>query len=109
MTAVHIALFTALGLLLLKPCALWLFSLCYKLYRSDSALFYPAAAMMIPIDLLFNVTWGTWIFRELPRELAFSDRVRRHLRESAHDTNGYVEAVWWKSELNERWPGHIRP
>lgn len=95
----------ALGLLLLKPFALWLFGLCYE-YR-NSWKFWPLAAVMAPTDVLFNLTWGSWIFRERPHELTFSGRVRRHLRHDSHDLNTYLEALHWQDELNARWPGHI--
>lgn len=100
---------TLLCLLLLKPFALWLFALCYRLKSRGSILFYPAATLMIPTDVLFNLTWGSYIFGEWPREWTFSSRVRRHLRSDAHDKDSYIEAVCWMYELNSRWPDHIQP
>jgi hypothetical protein len=104
-------LLAALSLMLLKPVALAWFSLCYELYSSKNpllhALFYPAAAVMIPLDISFNLTWGSYIFQERPHELTFSGRVRRHLRHDTPTIDHYLAAVQWGVELNSRWPGHI--
>ena len=39
-----------------------------------------AAVERVKPDVIFNATWGTVIFRELPREWLFTDRLKRHWR-----------------------------
>lgn len=107
MTAVAILL-AVLGLAVLRPVGLWFFGICYKLYAKKSPLLYVAAGPMVLMDVTFQVTWGTYYFRERPREFFFSDRVRRHLHSDPPGSDWRDEALHWKSELNARWPGHIR-
>jgi hypothetical protein len=45
-------------------------------------------------DVLVNLTFGTIMFREIPREFLFSSRVQRH-----YDA-GNPLAVWWAKQLN---------
>lgn len=60
-------------------------------------------------DVVFNVIWGTVIFRELPRELLFTSRVKRHCRESASDSEWrYRKACDWREFLNAVDKNHIR-
>lgn len=57
-------------------------------------------------DFLFNILWGSLIFRERPHEALFSHRVKRHFR----DTTGgwrHEKAVKWASFLNAVDPGHV--
>lgn len=56
-------------------------------------------------DVLFNLTWGTVIFREPPRELLFTDRVQRHI-----EGTGRRQAVAsdWAVRLNKLDPGHVK-
>lgn len=63
----------------------------------------------IVADVLFNAFWGTLIFREFPRELLFTSRVKRHCRESASvSERRYKKACAWRDFLNAVDPGHIR-
>lgn len=48
-----------LGLIIKVPVYLWL-------------------AVGLLADVVFNATWGTAIFRELPREFLFTTRLKRH-------------------------------
>lgn len=60
-------------------------------------------------DVVFNVVWGTLIFRELPRELLFTSRVKRHCRESASSSEWrYKKACNWRDFLNAVDKNHIR-
>lgn len=60
-------------------------------------------------DFVFNATWGTWIFRELPkwndRELLFTSRLKRHW----YGTNEKQRrrAFPWVNRANLIAPGHI--
>jgi len=59
-------------------------------------------------DVAFNLTRGTWMFRELPREWLFSARVKRHVLESATRSEWrYRKACEWRDALNAIDPGHI--
>jgi hypothetical protein len=61
-----------------------------------------------PADIVFNLTRGTWIFRELPKwgEWTFTARVKRHYR--AGPSKRYRTAVYWFTFLNAVDHGHIR-
>ena len=60
-----------------------------------------------PADIAFNLTRGTIIFRELPRELLFTDRVKRHCQDSASNSEWrYKKACAWRDVLNAIDPGH---
>jgi hypothetical protein len=66
-------------------------------------------AVGIVADVAYNLTRGTVIFRELPRELLFTSRVKRHCRESASKSAWrYKKACGWRDYLNAVDPGHIR-
>lgn len=56
-------------------------------------------------NLLWNWTWGTIIFREIPRELFFTDRVQRLV--SSDDYRKRTVAVKWAERLNKVDPGHV--
>lgn len=57
------------------------------------------------LDVLFNFTYGTIHFKELPREFLFTSRVKRHVRNST-GTRGRRAQVWRKT-LNAIDEGHI--
>ena len=42
----------------------------------------PIFIFALLLDVLFNFIWGTIIFLEIPRELLFTSRCQRHLKES---------------------------
>lgn len=56
-------------------------------------------------DVAFNVTRGTWIFKELPKEWLFSHRVQRHMKSSDWRLG---PAMVWANLLNTIAPGHIK-
>ncbi len=55
-------------------------------------------------DVVFNWTWGSIIFRELPREWLFTERLKRHWNGSKkqHD-----RAAPWVRRVNLIDPGHV--
>lgn len=61
----------------------------------------PLAVIGFALDVAFNVVFGTLMFRELPHELLFTDRVKRHF------ADGDRLAAWWARNLNLVDPGHI--
>lgn len=85
----------------------------------------PLLIVFLICDALFNLFWGTIIYRELPkyfpwkdRELLFSARTQRHFRTVAWalSTRGgfprktmlrYKAALRWKDRLNAVDPNHI--
>ncbi|KKL12648.1 hypothetical protein LCGC14_2533650 [marine sediment metagenome] len=56
-------------------------------------------------DVGFNLTWGTFIFRELPRELIFTDRLQRHW--TGTNEKQKRRAQPWARRLNAIDPGHV--
>lgn len=59
------------------------------------------------LDVIFNVTYGTVHFRELPKEWTFSQRVDRLLDEAREGSRQHDRAVWWANVLNTIDPGHV--
>ena len=59
------------------------------------------------LDVIFNVTYGTFWFRELPREWTFSQRVDRLEANARKGSLQYDRAVWWANLLNTIDPGHV--
>ena len=60
---------------------------------------YFALAFGIVADVVFNATWGTVIFRELPKEWLFTDRLKRH--------RDNPRAARWIARVNLIDPGHV--
>jgi hypothetical protein len=74
----------------------------------------PFALMGVVADVLFNVIYGSVIFRELPREAFFTQRVKRWSRaaeavaKEGHDlSRREKKGVTWKGRLNSIMPGHV--
>lgn len=64
-------------------------------------------AVGYPADVLFNWTRGTIMFRELPKEFLFTERVQRHV--SVLGTHHQQrKAIGWAQILNRIDPGHVR-
>jgi len=69
-------------------------------------LWKPAMAVA---DVVLNMLYGSWIFREAPKELLFSQRVQRH-----YDNSKRAVEKTWRHKLAFQWfdflnldPGHI--
>lgn len=62
-------------------------------------------AIAIIADIGFNATWGTAIFRELPQEFLFTDRLKRHWR--GDNTKQKERAEPWVYRVNLIDPGHV--
>lgn len=56
-------------------------------------------------DVGFNATWGTWIFRELPREFLFTSRLKRHWYGDSERQKQRAKS--WVDRVNFIDPGHI--
>jgi hypothetical protein len=65
----------------------------------------PLVMTVILVDVFFNLTWGTIIYRELPREFLFTTRTKRHIGDSAG--RNYLAARRWAFRLNAIDPGHV--
>ena len=76
-----------------------------ELHRFWRVSLYPALPIFLVLDFAWNVVVGTIAFRELPRELLFTSRVKRHLRHSRGSRQR--RAKWWADRLNELDPGHV--
>jgi len=61
-------------------------------------------AVGYPADIIFNWTYGSFVFREWPREWLFSDRIRRHVLSS--DRRSRRIALRWARLLNAIDPDH---
>ena len=70
---------------------------------------YALLAGLVPglvLDVIFNVTWGSWDYREwFPKEWTFSERTQRVSRNPRH--RRHRRGLWWKHVLNLIEPGHI--
>lgn len=71
---------------------------------------YPAYVFLVQfalLDLVFNATWGSFIFREFPREMFFTGRVKRHVKDRRTGSHRYETARRWKRIINNIEPDHI--
>lgn len=66
---------------------------------------YVALVIGLVADVVFNATWGTWIFREPPREWLFTDRLKRHWR--GNNRRQKLRAEPWVRRVNAVDPGHV--
>lgn len=57
-------------------------------------------------DFVFNLLWGSVIFRELPHELLFTDRVQRHYARTDGNWR-HAKASQWREFLNSIDPDHV--
>jgi hypothetical protein len=64
----------------------------------------PWAVVGISLDIAFNVVCGTLMYLELPHELMFTARCKRHKADPKW--RGEV-ARWWARQLNQIEPGHV--
>lgn len=65
---------------------------------------YALFAAGIVLDVIWNWTIGSLIFRELPRKITFTSRVKHHLKRSGWRQD---RALWWAEELNKFDRGHV--
>jgi len=56
-------------------------------------------------DVCFNITWGTWIFKELPHEFLFTSRLKRHWH--GDDNMMKRRAEPWVKRVNLVHEGHV--
>jgi hypothetical protein len=56
------------------------------------------------LDVLFNLTFGTLLYRELPRELLFTSRCKRHIVGTGSRQR---MAAFWQRQLNPWDEGHV--
>jgi hypothetical protein len=98
---------------------LWFFALgtYLRLERSDKLrdlprfIYWTLYVMLIPgvvLDFLFNITYGTLHYKQLPKDWLFSGTTARILREPMNQgTTRYKRARRWQQILNAIDPGHI--
>ena len=60
-----------------------------------------------PADVVYNATRGWLMFGERPRELTFSSRIERYMRDQAAAPDLPL-ATWWATFLNVAMEDHIR-
>jgi len=56
-------------------------------------------------DVVFNATCGIWVFKELPREFMYTDRLKRHWY--GKDEKQKRRAEPWVIRVNRVHPGHV--
>jgi hypothetical protein len=66
---------------------------------------WPLVVIGLVLDVAFNVVFGSLMFLELPRELLFTSRCKRHFRGAGR---GQRLAAWWGRQLNAFDPGHVK-
>lgn len=64
----------------------------------------PLVFIGIVLDCAFNLTFATLLYRELPRELLFTARCKRH--KNGKNVRRKRIADWWCANLNVFDPGH---
>jgi hypothetical protein len=64
---------------------------------------YVGAGVGVFLDIVFNLTLGSVIYREPPKELTFTSRCSRHKEGAGWRKD---KAEWWCRELNKFDPGH---
>ena len=64
----------------------------------------PIVAVAVLLDFSFNMVAGTIMYLELPHELMFTSRCKRHV--SDEGWRGSV-ARWWQRQLNQISKGHV--
>jgi hypothetical protein len=65
----------------------------------------PWAVVGVTLDLAFNVVAGTLMYMELPQELTFTSRCKRHIHSPGWRSH---IARWWQRQLNQISPGHVK-
>jgi len=65
---------------------------------------WPWAIIGIALDFGFNMVAGTLMYLELPHELMFTVRCKRHVADEGW--RGSI-ARWWRRQLNQISPGHV--
>lgn len=74
-----------------------------EIHWTFEAPLYGSLALGLALDFTFNVTAGTIIFHELPEELLFTARLKRHLSDTGRSG---ARAKWWCAELDKFEEGH---
>jgi hypothetical protein len=64
----------------------------------------PLAVVGVLLDVAFNLTFGTVMYLELPRELLFTARCQRHFRGQGRRQR---LAAWWAKQLNQFDADHV--
>jgi hypothetical protein len=67
----------------------------------------PLAVAGFVLDVAFNLSFGSAMFIELPRELLFTSRCKRHYRTTDVSHWRYRLARWWRKNLNQFDRNHI--
>jgi hypothetical protein len=106
--AVTITLGSAVGV------AGWFFAYAHAKHLKEEGIRFNAI-MKIPLhiylyagvlfDVVFNLTVGSIVFREVPKEWLFTTRVQRHV---TADSWRQATAKVWAQRLNKVDPGHVK-
>jgi len=117
MPLLHITLYFLVGYIMLVG---WFFSYAYarELKRRGIQFsfvitwpLYIWLAYGVLLDIIFNATYATIVFRELPKEFLFTQRIKRWIETS--EANPSVSnkrialAKRWRTRINKIEPNHI--
>lgn len=75
-----------------------------ELTRYWKVMLFPLAVAGLALDVLFNLTFGSVMYLELPREWLFTKRCQRHVGDPG--SRGRM-ARFWAKQLNLFDPGHV--
>jgi len=79
------------------------------IYKLPNLFRYSIILGLLPglvLDVIWNATYGTFLFKELPKEWTFSERLSRHWDYKNLNWR-YDKAAVWAAWLNHVDPGHI--
>jgi hypothetical protein len=102
----------------------WFFCYAYARILKDRGVDFHKGWVVYPVyvfltsgailDIAFNAIYGTLVFRELPREVFFTSRIKRWSKEAERASpwpkwkrSRYETALDWKTRINKIEPGHI--
>lgn len=68
----------------------------------------PLIPFVLVVDVVWNITVGSVVYRELPREWLFTTRTKRHFyQKTSRDKRRLEVATKWARRLNWIDPGHV--
>lgn len=65
---------------------------------------YPFALIFLVLDFLYNIFIGSFLFLEFPKELLFTERLKRHKESSNKEYRDFAKYSCWL--LSRHDPGH---
>ena len=66
----------------------------------------PSLILGAVADVVYNILWGTWFFKALPRELFFTNRLKT-MQARGNSEQRQIASEWIDKRVNRIQPGHI--